>query len=84
MTTRALILLEKLPISLFTSNEHPMGIPKTDEKSVRECVAKIARSLGDHAQRYHAAGWSEKGDIQWSINPSKTAVVGTQELERPD
>jgi len=83
MATRHLILMEPLPISQIVSVEFPLGIPKSDDASITECRDLILRKLQDHATKYTATGWSIK-DIHWTVNPSKTSLVGAMELERPD
>lgn len=82
--TRALVLMEELPRSQITSIKYPLGIPKTDDDSVRDTIAKVARKLEDAARKYLRDGWKYDGEIEWSVNPTKTAIVGVRQLRRPD
>jgi uncharacterized protein YqgV (UPF0045/DUF77 family) len=82
--TRALVLMEELPRSPIKNLQYPLGIPKTDDSSVRDTIAKVVQKLAQAALKYERDGWVYDGEIEWSVNPTKTAIVGVRNLKRLD
>jgi hypothetical protein len=81
--SRMLIIMEKLPVSTLVNEEYPDGIPMSDPTSVRDTAALAASKLWQSSLKYQRDSW-KYGDIEFTINPDKTAVVATVELTRWD